>query len=82
MELYLAYIKRDNYPDPIHTATIIGIKEQESNPRIILESLHFITLQKINADEYYLPSKDKHEFITYINNVLNKQLSEMIFERK
>lgn len=62
MELYLAYTKGDNYPGPIYTASIIGIKEQESNPRIILESLHFITLQKINA-EYYLSPKDKHEFI-------------------
>lgn len=79
MEQYLNYTKRNNYPDPIHIPNIIGIKEKESDPRIILEDLHFRTLRNI-ATKYLEQPEDKHDFIIYMYNLLKNQLSQMIFE--
>ncbi|XP_024872895.1 protein KBP homolog [Temnothorax curvispinosus] len=80
MELYLEYTKEDNYLDPIHIPIIVGIKEKESSPRIILEELHFKSLCDI-ANQYLIQPENKHDgFITYMYNLLKKHLSETISE--
>ncbi|TGZ46492.1 Uncharacterized protein DBV15_10164 [Temnothorax longispinosus] len=61
LEIYLKYTLRDNCPDPIHIASLVGIKEKEFNPRIILETLHHTTLQDLGL-QYLARSKDKHKF--------------------
>lgn len=78
MELYLNYTK-DDYPDPIHVPSVIGIEEKESNSKIILEELHFKTLQEIAA-QYLVQPEDKHGFIIYMYNLLKKELSQMMSE--
>lgn len=79
LELYLNYTKEDDYSNPIHVATVIGIKEKESNPKIILENLYFTTLRDM-AIQYFEQPEDKHEFITHMYILLKKQLSQMISE--
>lgn len=79
MELYLKYTVRDDYPDPVHIATIIDIKEEESNPRIILDTFHHTTLQDLGI-QYLIKPKDKHGFVLYMHNLLKGRLSQMISE--
>lgn len=81
MELYWKYTVKDDYADPIHIATIVNIKEEESNPKIILDNLHFITLQELGI-HYFAEPKDKHRFICYVHHMLNNVLSVMISEGK
>jgi len=77
MEVYLEYTKENNYPDPIHITRIFDIEEKESNPKIILEILHFTTLRDI-ATQYFVQPEDKHQFIIYMHNLLKDKLSEMM----
>lgn len=81
MKLYLAYTKENNYPDPIHIPTIIGIKEEESNLRIILEKLHFTTLRDI-ATQYSVQPGDKHDFVIHMYSLLKEHFSEIMAEGK
>lgn len=78
MEAYVKYTKEDNYSDPVHIARIFDSKEEkESNPRIILEILHFTTIRNI-ASQYFVQPKDKHEFVMYMHVLLKTHLSEMV----
>ncbi|KAL0130468.1 hypothetical protein PUN28_002260 [Cardiocondyla obscurior] len=77
MELYLKYTMKDDYPDPIHIASVLGIKENESNPRILLDTLHFTTLQDLGI-QYLSKPKDKHRFVIYMHKILNIRLTDMI----
>lgn len=79
LELYLKYTMKDNYPNPIHIASLIGIKEKESNPRIILDILHYTTLQDIGI-HYLEKPKDKRGFVMYIHGMINIRLRDMIFQ--
>ncbi|XP_071629143.1 KIF-binding protein-like [Temnothorax longispinosus] len=80
LSLYYTHTRKSNYPDPIHIASVIGIKEKESNPRIILNTLHHTTLQKLGL-QYLKKSKDKHEFVTYMNEILNIRLKNMLADK-
>ncbi|XP_071629142.1 KIF-binding protein-like [Temnothorax longispinosus] len=80
LSLYYTHTRKGNYPDPIHIASVIGIKEKESNPRIILSTLHHTTLQKLGL-QYLKKSKDKHEFVTYMNEILNIRLKDMLADK-
>ncbi|XP_024873373.1 uncharacterized protein LOC112455593, partial [Temnothorax curvispinosus] len=64
LSLYYKYTREDNYPDPIHIESLVGIKGKELNPRIILNNLHHTTLQELER-QYLKRSKDKHEFVKY-----------------
>ncbi|XP_071575298.1 KIF-binding protein-like [Temnothorax nylanderi] len=77
LSLYYTHTKKDNYPDPIHIASLIGIKEKESNPRIILNTLHHTTLQKLGC-QYLKKSKNKHAFVIYMHLILNIRLIDMV----
>ncbi|XP_071564413.1 KIF-binding protein-like [Temnothorax nylanderi] len=77
LELYLEYTLEDNYPDPIHIASLVGIKEKESNPKIILDTLHHTTLQDLGL-QYLTRSKDKDGFVMYLHNMLNIRLTDMV----
>ncbi|XP_025990288.2 KIF-binding protein isoform X2 [Solenopsis invicta] len=81
MELYLKYTIRDDYPDPVHIAAIVGFKEEESNPKIILDGFHHTTLQDLGI-LYLLKPKDKHGFVSYMHNLIERQLSQIISENK
>lgn len=81
LELYLKYTLKDNYPDPIHIADLVGIKEEESNPRIILDIFHYTTLQDLGI-QYLAKPKDKHGFVMYIHKMLNIRLVEMVSHEK
>ncbi|XP_071575300.1 KIF-binding protein-like [Temnothorax nylanderi] len=78
MFLYYSYTNKDNYPDPIHVANLVGIKEKESNPKIILNSLHHTTLQDLGR-QYLTRSQDKREFVIYMHLILNNRLKDMIY---
>ncbi|XP_071628492.1 KIF-binding protein-like [Temnothorax longispinosus] len=78
MFLYYKYANKDNYPDPIHVANLVGIKEKESNPKIILNSLHHTTLQDLGR-QYLTRSQDKHEFVIYMHLILNNRLRDMTY---
>lgn len=77
LELYLKYTMKDNYPNPVHIASLVGIKEKESNPKIILDIFHYTTLQDL-AIHYLTKPKDKHGFVMYIHKMLNIRLAEMV----
>ncbi|XP_071575297.1 KIF-binding protein-like [Temnothorax nylanderi] len=77
LSLYYKYTREDNYPDPIHIESLVGIKEKELNPRIILNNLHHTTLQELER-QYLKRSKDKHEFVKYIHDILNIRLTDMV----
>ncbi|XP_071564530.1 KIF-binding protein-like [Temnothorax nylanderi] len=80
LERYVTYTLEDNYPDPIHIASLVGIKEKESNPRIILNTLHHTTLQEFGR-QYLKRSKDKHGFVTYMHKILNIRLRDMVADK-
>lgn len=80
LELYLKYTMKDNYPNPIHMADIVGIREKESNPRIILDIFHYTTLQDLGI-QYLAKPKDKHGFVMYIHKILNIRLAEIMSNR-
>ncbi|XP_071630224.1 KIF-binding protein-like [Temnothorax longispinosus] len=80
LEIYLKYTLRDNCPDPIHIASLVGIKEKEFNPRIILETLHHTTLQDLGL-QYLARSKDKHKFVIYMYRILNIRLTNMVADK-
>ncbi|XP_024869224.1 uncharacterized protein LOC112452971, partial [Temnothorax curvispinosus] len=77
LELYLEYTLEDNYPDLIHIASLVDIKEKESNSKIILDTLHHTTLQDLGL-EYLTRSKDKDGFVMYLHNMLNIRLTDMV----
>ncbi|XP_011868716.1 PREDICTED: uncharacterized protein LOC105562463 isoform X2 [Vollenhovia emeryi] len=80
LDLYVKYVTRSNsnwYPDPINLASVIGIKEEESNPRIMLHNLHYTTLQD-HALDYLANPKNKHAFVKYLHTTLNIRLTDMI----
>ncbi|XP_071568839.1 KIF-binding protein-like [Temnothorax nylanderi] len=77
LEAYMRYTLEDNYPDPIHMASLVGIKEKESNPRIILDILHHKTLEDLGL-RYRTRPKDKHIFVKYMNNLLNIRVRDVI----
>ncbi|XP_071563122.1 KIF-binding protein-like [Temnothorax nylanderi] len=78
LKLYMTYTQEENYPDPIHIASlIVGIKEEESNPKIILNTLHHTTLQNLRL-QYLTRSKDKHLFVIYMNKILNTRLTDIV----
>ncbi|XP_071629731.1 KIF-binding protein-like [Temnothorax longispinosus] len=76
LELYTIYMDK-NYPDPIHIPSLVGVKEKESNPRIILNTLHLTTVQELGR-QYLTKSKDKHEFVKYMHKILNIRLTDMV----
>ncbi|CAL1684512.1 unnamed protein product [Lasius platythorax] len=77
MELYLNYTKEeDEYPDPIYIPTIFDIIE-EINLKISLIVLHKLTLESI-VELYLLEPADKHKFVIYVHNLLNKQVTKTI----
>ncbi|XP_071575344.1 KIF-binding protein-like [Temnothorax nylanderi] len=78
MLLYHTYTNKDNYPDPINVANLVGIKEKESNPKIILNSLHHTTLQDLGR-QYLTRSQDKREFVIYTHLLLNNRMIDMIY---
>ncbi|XP_011634770.1 KIF1-binding protein homolog isoform X2 [Pogonomyrmex barbatus] len=80
LELYIKYTK-DNYLEPINIATIVGIEQKVSDSRIILDNLHITTLHDIGT-HYYIHPKDKHEFVTYLHNILKKELSTVLIKGK
>ncbi|XP_071653277.1 KIF-binding protein-like [Temnothorax longispinosus] len=82
LALYYNSVLRNkgNYPDLIHIASVIGIKEKESNPRIILNTLHHTTLQELGR-QYLKKSKDKHAFVKYIHDILNIRLIDMVSDK-
>lgn len=77
MELYLKYTMDEDFPDPVHIATIANIKEEESNPRMLLDNFHYRTLQDLGI-QYFAEPRDKHGFVMYIHKILNIRLSEML----
>ncbi|XP_071628559.1 KIF-binding protein-like [Temnothorax longispinosus] len=77
LKLYMVYTLEDNYPDPIHIASLVGIKEKESNPRIILDILHHKTLEDLGL-RYRTRPKNKHIFVKYMNNLLNIRVRDVI----
>jgi len=81
LELYLKYTMAENIPDPVHIATIVGIKEEESNPRLLLDAFHFTTLQDLGI-QYLAKPKDKHMFVIYLHKMLSIRLSEMKYRKK
>ncbi|XP_071563119.1 KIF-binding protein-like [Temnothorax nylanderi] len=77
LKLYMTYTQEENYPDPIHIASLVGIKEEESNPKIILNTLHHTTLQNLRL-QYLTRPKDKHLFVQYLNKELNTRLTDIV----
>ncbi|XP_029158115.1 protein KBP homolog [Nylanderia fulva] len=77
MELYLNYTKEDEdeYPYPIEIATVLHIQNITLNSKIVLADLHTITL-KLLMEQYKLKPIDKHKFVIYVHNLLNKELIE------
>ncbi|XP_024876953.1 uncharacterized protein LOC112457886 [Temnothorax curvispinosus] len=71
---YVLYM--ENYSDPIHIPSLVDVKEEESNPRIILNTLHHTTLQELGR-LYLKRCKDKYKFVTYMHNTLNIRLTDM-----
>ncbi|XP_012527321.1 KIF-binding protein [Monomorium pharaonis] len=81
MELYLKYIVNADYPDPVNIATIVDIKEEESNPRTMLDTLHQATLRDLGI-QYLIKPKDKHRFVIYLHILIKDRLSQMISEER
>ncbi|XP_071563123.1 KIF-binding protein-like [Temnothorax nylanderi] len=77
LKLYMTYTQEENYPDPIHIASLVGIKEEESNPKIILNTLHHTTLQNLRL-QYLTRPKDKLLYVKYLNKEVNTQLTDMV----
>ncbi|XP_071564533.1 KIF-binding protein-like [Temnothorax nylanderi] len=75
LEIYLGYTVQD-YPDPIHIGSLIGA-EIDSNPKIILETLHHATLLGLGL-QYLTRSTDQHKFVTYMHKILNIRLTDMV----
>ncbi|CAL1679535.1 unnamed protein product [Lasius platythorax] len=77
MELYLNYTKEeDEYPDPIYIPIFFHL-EDERNLKISLIKLHKLTLGCI-VELYHLQPVDKHKFVIYVHNLLNKQVTKTI----
>lgn len=79
MELYLKYTMKDNFPEPVHIASLVNVKEEVSDPRLILDSLHYTTLQDLGI-QYLAKPKDKHGFVMYMHKILKVRLTDMIFQ--
>lgn len=78
MELYLKYTMEDNFPEPVHIARLVDIKEEKgSNPKLILDNLHYTTLQDLGI-QYLAKPKDKHGFVLYMHKILKTRLTDMI----
>ncbi|XP_071647139.1 KIF-binding protein-like [Temnothorax longispinosus] len=77
LKLYMTYTQEENYPDPIHIASLAGIEEEESNPKIILNTLHHTTLQNLRL-QYLIRPIDKHLFVQYLNKELNTRLTDIV----
>ncbi|XP_071568861.1 KIF-binding protein-like [Temnothorax nylanderi] len=68
--------------NPIHIASLVGIKEKESNPWIILTTLHHTTLQSLGLEYLKRPSsEDMYAFVLYVENMLNTRLTDMVFDK-
>ncbi|XP_071568840.1 KIF-binding protein-like [Temnothorax nylanderi] len=80
VEVYLTYTTEDNYRDPIHMASLVGIKERESDPRIILDTLYYKTLQDLGV-RYRTRPKDKHIFVVSMNTLLNSRVIDMVVDK-
>ncbi|CAL1684514.1 unnamed protein product [Lasius platythorax] len=77
MELYLNYTKEeDEYPDPIYIPAILYIVK-ERNLKVSLINLHKLILECI-VRLYELEPADKHKFVIYVHNLLNKQVTKTI----
>ncbi|XP_071568862.1 KIF-binding protein-like [Temnothorax nylanderi] len=75
--LYFEYTR--NYTNPIHIASLVGIKEKESNPWIILNTLHHTTLQGLGLEYLKRPSsKNIYQFVLYVENTLNIRLRDIL----
>ncbi|XP_024887042.1 KIF1-binding protein homolog [Temnothorax curvispinosus] len=77
LKIYMTYTQEENYPDPICIASFVGIKEEESNPKIILNTLHHTTLQNLRL-QYLIRPIDKHLFVHYLNKELNTRLTDIV----
>ncbi|TGZ53862.1 Uncharacterized protein DBV15_01816 [Temnothorax longispinosus] len=65
--------------NPIHIASFVGIKEKESNPCIILNTLHHTTLQGLGLEYLKRPYlKDMYGFVLYVESMLNKRLRDIL----
>ncbi|XP_024882080.1 uncharacterized protein LOC112461164, partial [Temnothorax curvispinosus] len=81
VEEYLIYTTKDNYRDPIHIASLVDIKERESDPRTILDTLHHKTLQEL-GDRYRTRPKDKHLFVGCMNTLINNRVRYMVVNKR
>lgn len=81
VELYLNYTKEeDEYPYPIEIPTFFQIYNF-SNTKIKLTKFYALTLD-ILAEFYQLYPIDKHKFVIYVHNLLNKELIESLNSKK
>ncbi|XP_071571638.1 KIF-binding protein-like [Temnothorax nylanderi] len=76
LDLALVYYEgymENYYSDPIHIPSLVGVKEEESNPRIILNTLHHTTLQEL--ERLYLERGKDNQFGTYMPWYMHKRLN-------